>query len=818
MAHRIEKTPSLLIRVAEWKKRPPAWFPDREPGRVPLSKQPSNYRRQVTGLEEDFSSLLRTRSLYENNPRILLEIGLLTGEYAFSENLANSFEARWALQFKGFKPVNNGWGTAFFTIEDFERFADSMARDLSQFSDFSDEILDREQLNFRRISLLRYMRFRTSDLKDELSSFLYPSRKIQIKIETTDDATGVDDQITSIASELGLNVYISRSGVVDLEDIHDQGIRVFSDFARKIANIDQVLAIHLDEAISRISNPAEPLPPSVLDVDIATIGANAPIVAVIDTGVFRNTLTSPFLMNDGLDFTGGGDPFNDEDGHGTAVASEIAYGSSVRKYFIDRNVDQLVPVAKIFPVKVLSGTEGHIDYESIFALDGELADAVRRHSIEFINFSITTTVPKTFNDEGFSSYAFVMDRFAKALGVLIVVCTGNVTETQLTDLGMGDAELTFFGKSQELGRLCAYTPSRPENVLNICPPADLLSGLTVGAAFPQGGRYVASSFSKSFHIHGGSFRKPEILSDGGGDVCFDLSGPRPVFSASHTRVPVVMIDETYLCLSYGTSFSAPRVVRALAIARLQYPDFALHTLKGLLLHKASGHKFLDNKRSFDFSGGRLGAEKVKFHSAYGGVGVLPETEEDIFLSDDDYEVTKLIEGDVSSGVAKTFLLPIPKLHGNGSGRKTRDNLVELKLSLTYPPLLSEQYENDLVEANCIHVSAFVHKKDFNPLHVLERKNKKYEDRFYPKNSPEYQANVLVHWTNDHDGFTPPFSVESSQIIKADLLDFLGEDDEIAVTVRAISKEAILDYPFTAIFSVRDLGGVVNIRNEIQLTV
>ncbi|MFC8515110.1 type VII secretion-associated serine protease mycosin [Streptomyces sp. NPDC057257] len=165
-------------------------------------------------------------------------------------------------------------------------------------------------------------------------------------------------------------------------------------------------------------------------------------VAVIDTGVDANQPDLTGQVLPGKDFTGAGDPHQDDDGHGTAMASLIAgHGHGVNN---SSGIMGLAPKAKILPVRT-GGTENDL------ATD-EWAAGVRYavdQGASVINLSLVDSASYP------GSKAAEAIAYAQKKDVVVVAGTGNDAGTVnypaalpgVVAVSAVDKDLNFWSKS-----------------------------------------------------------------------------------------------------------------------------------------------------------------------------------------------------------------------------------------------------------------------------------------------------------------------------------------------------------------------------------
>lgn len=583
---------------------------------------------------------------------------------------------------------------------------------------------------------------------------------------------------------------------------------------------ENILAIKLDSYFWTEDSPngrKESITVSIEEPDIESL----PIVAILDTWVKSNLLTWPYLIEEGLDYTSidddplNWDPFDDIEWHWTMVANEIIYWQNIQDYFLQEwnNVEALYPTARVLSVKVLHSWDSTIDYKSIFKFWGEFSELIVKYWIKVVNISINEVEQKDFLEEKISKNAHLLDRFAVKYWVLFTVCTWNIKESDFQTLKSKYPNFEFYDPK------FVWSSYDIDKCINISSPWDLLSWLTVWWAFhhhwachrEQNKCFSTSFFSRWYNWEKSrKFYKPDILSLWSWDRLLKDSWDvevSPLFQTYH-----IWTDETKVCLDYWTSFSAPRVARALAIGVSKYPDFSIETIKWLLLHNVY-HESKDKNFVYDVDKKEyIKWEDLNLPKHLSWIWLHIWEEEDYLYSDHDNKVTFILEWEVKSKELVQYSVPILKMAWQDSENK-RYNKFKLKLSVSILPTnnVEEYREISLEEANEFHISGAIHQNGFEIVN---------DDLCLSKTSWEWHREIIVNWTSDYYGtYNKTYSETSTTIMKDDLLDILWEDDTITLSIRGFNKGSDSEEKrFSAIFSVEDLWETNQIRNSIDVDI
>lgn len=140
------------------------------------------------------------------------------------------------------------------------------------------------------------------------------------------------------------------------------------------------------------------------------------VVAVVDSGVASANPHLSGAVVDGVDLVGdGAGPYADLDGHGTAIAGQIAARQSANSGVIG-----LAPEAKIMSVRVYAGTSSEQLKAGIGPNVDRLAAGIRYaadHGAQIINVSLSTSTDSPELDAAVAA--------ATAQGSLVVASSGN---------------------------------------------------------------------------------------------------------------------------------------------------------------------------------------------------------------------------------------------------------------------------------------------------------------------------------------------------------------------------------------------------------
>lgn len=806
--YEITRTKMSLKSRREWKKRPAGG-----PVSVKVEKTPEEYEYQLKVLSDCLLGFFQEKNLVQSKINEYLEVSFffdyLDIDKKYMDELLNH-----GLKVVLVEKLVEGT-QIYFKIINYDKAYGYLSLLLKQFDDY---VYNGVDLVLKRIKLWKYFRLSTRDVKDGATFYVHSFNRLSLRIDFIENIPKKEfrEYVLSAAIKSSIdisNIFIKKNVIV-IEDIPDSERRS-KNFIQKIASFDKVRFVSLGDFVSYVERGLEGQKIDYSEMRLAKVGSAAPVIAVIDSGVQMGYLTRDFLVG-GLDFTNrksilSGNPYVDNLGHGTAVACEIVYGENINDYFMNKSASMLYPLAKIFSVKVFDNeNENDVDYENIFKIGGEFSKAVAKFNIKVVNISFNKTVPKDFDEISVSKSADLLDAFAEKYNVIFVVSTGNILPEFLKKLSNKYRGLEFYKRPNYFLHV---NNKKYEREINIAPPAEQISGITVGSCEQQRSKVVVSSFSRSFKLSTKSyFAKPDVVAVGGGDYPVDLSNSVPEFCFSSGRKPVVHPSFQYLELGAGTSFSAPRVSRALGMGLIKYPDLSAEELKGIFLHKISNYKISCKKNGFLNS--IIQKYNFEFDNSFRGKGALLEKEGDIIFSDTENQVTFILKGKIRSGEILTYEVPIAKMLGDGT--RNMYNKLQLKTSVCILPSSKHGSNLTLESSNTFHIAALTHSASLSPTTIIYKPKKVFKDQCIKMQTP----GVLVNgWTCDYyNKHKPTFSSKYKNYIKDELLDLIGHDDKINISVRGLDSNNINneEKTFALIFSVEDLGATGQIRNDINI--
>jgi hypothetical protein len=357
-------------------------------------------------------------------------------------------------------------------------------------------------------------------------------------------------------------------------------IRSNRQLAEALMDLDLVARIDLPPrlapAYSEIFNVSPP-------VDLPIPAEDDPIACVVDSGVVSG---HPFLRNwiiEEHDFDSGEETPVDLNGHGTAVAGLVVYGS-VAECLESHN---WVPKVRICSAKVLRNDSFN---QPVFPEEHRV-EAITEEAIRYFakerkckvfNLSLGIEDEVYANGRQFA-WAEKLDELARELDIVIVISSGN----------RSDPPIPEHPHTRE-----QFQSAVRDNLLNdlnqrLCNPATAALAITVGAiassealGLDDGGRGVRlqDAFAGApkaaptpFTRVGPGYAsntsyppiKPEFVDYGGNYALHQIAGGNPRWT-THINLgePTLALDQSgrFISARTGTSFAAPHMTFASAMA------------------------------------------------------------------------------------------------------------------------------------------------------------------------------------------------------------------------------------------------------------
>ncbi len=820
-----------------------AW--KRRPGRADKSKthaldamaaraeeEGPDYRFQARKLLENFERLTQDRSAFPDKKYI--KFVLFPEESAIEEPLKEYFSERFGLDFISIESFGLH-SLALFEPGNWTDFFGAIKRDLQEFDKFANGRITEAQFENRRITLIREFGLLTPS---QIDFVIRPTRSVKrfsIAISQVKPNAVPDSFILACAEAAGIKISINEHGIIketDLLQEHNGNPVTPQTLALFIKQLDQspeIKAIYLDKmAVVDHVEYDQQIRTNLPQIEDPS--TTSPVICVIYSGVENNHYTEKTFLEDqdgaGLSMdANNNNPQQDPTGHGTAVACRILFGSTLETNILP-NRRNLLPVAKLFPVKLEPDDRGDDNFrlpiEELFKEDGDLAIAIKRFGIKIINLSVNLTHSSElhFPDKAMSREAARIDSFSKKLGVIVVISTGNIKHEELLELIKDHGKEALEEIRENSDSIGKY--------LRILPPADFLSGISAGSCWPVEGKNIRPSwFTRGLpSIKGRSPIKPDCLAPGG-DYVLKLNETTPTAENNHAKSILTTRStgghtnsDDYLFFMNGTSFSAPQIVRTLAIAQASYPDASIESIKGLFLHRAYAAGQAKTRKLTDDTP----AVPIDLMEALAGASMLAEKDEIKFLtgrSDDKKgdNRTYAVEAEIGHEKMLSFDLPLKEVKEMMTGLE--DHKIGIRISVSYFPTLPSDYKFDqpvpYKEANQVHIAACLHSPSIAPIKTDGNQPVTME-------SEDWINHGLVNWTMDYYGtIQTPFASRDKKLSWRKFIEKLGGQESVQLSVRCFNNDSTQQsnlQRFSAIVTFEDLGAFVETkaRGNIQVKV
>ncbi len=368
--------------------------------------------------------------------------------------------------------------------------------------------------------------------------------------------------------------------VLDWFTSHEAGvqllrIRVAAPVVDRLAELDEIASMDVKPTVSAVlsdldDKTAEDLP------HMAPPGADAPLFAVIDSGVSgAHPLIGPALyeattllpeLEDGAD----------AHGHGTAVAGLALHGAA-EDWLL---TGTLAPIGRLLSIRVLD--EGN-EFPAQPLWPKAVVEAVEhaaRLGCRVVNLSIGDSTA-SMADRRATRVAALLDELARRHGLVLVVPTGNVDPRDYLE---PHAEA-----HQEFVR--AMLASEETTLLDPAPSALALTVGALGAesALNLGETAIGGPGAPSVITRRGPGvargLKPEVAVAGGTMALNDTVG----FADRRHLKRIVLSHEPDALFAWekGTSLAAPLVTRVATAVQAAYPGASSTLIRALVLQAAS---------------------------------------------------------------------------------------------------------------------------------------------------------------------------------------------------------------------------------------
>lgn len=327
-----------------------------------------------------------------------------------------------------------------------------------------------------------------------------------------------------------------------------------------ITSVSEDVSVQVHDATPSPLHAATAVYPKVVGADrLWTEGVDGEgvTVALVDTGIAKVPDLAGRVIG-GVDFSGGGNPYNDEFGHGTFVAGLVAGDgtSSGGQY------KGVAPKAKLVSIKI-AGADGSADVSHVLAAMQWAVSSKSQFGIRVLNLSLGTDSTQTYH---LSPLNAAVER-AWDSGIVVTVSSSNN--------GPGTGTVT--------------------------KPGDDPLVITVGALDDRGtagrGDDVMAGFSGQGPTVADGLAKPDLVASGRSVVSLRAPG-----SAIDSAYPGSRIGSAYFKGS-GTSFSTAVASGSVALILEREPGLSPDQVKARVLGTAdtgpAGNPNIDGAGSLD---------------------------------------------------------------------------------------------------------------------------------------------------------------------------------------------------------------------------
>jgi hypothetical protein len=813
-------------RELSWTRRPARGTPKKELLNKILSrlleKEDLDYRFQANRLKNNFEELLRDHVNFPD--RKYIRFILLPEENEIQEPLTEYFLERYSLEFISIESFGLH-SLALFEPNDWNLFTEIFKNDLENFYQFANGGGSKTPSHEKRITLIHEFGLLIPSRVDFVARPLQSEKQLSVIITQVKENAVSNDFIYTCAATAGVRINVSEHGIIKETDILEQldnnpiSPQTFDAFIKELDKSVEIKAIYLDKmAVVDHINFDQKVTTNLPQIEDPPSGC--PVICIIDSGVENNHYTEKALLPYEDDHSNGlsldldnNNPQQDSVGHGTSVACRILYGSTLDTNIVPTRKN-LLPISRIYPIKLKSHNEdGKFAFpvRELFSDDGHLAQAVKEQGIKIINISVNKEFSDVlhFPDRRMSVEAAIIDDFSRKNKVLVVISTGNIQTEELIRLVQKDGTKFLEEIDSDSDAIAKY--------IRVLPPADFMSGISAGSGWlTDGKKFTPSWFTRCLpSLKGKSPNKPDCLAPGG-DYFFQVETNPPVARNSPDRSVLTMQSyghmgsDDHLIFMSGTSFSAPQIVRTLAIAQATYPEASTETIKGIFLHRSYSKKAKLRKLTDDTT-----PVPIEMLRAMGGASTMSEMDELKFLAGNHNgkkgeERTYAIEGEINHKKMISFDLPLTEVTKMMEGLE--DHKLGIRLSVSYFPLLPSSYQFDepipFKEANQLHIAACLHSPDISPIQT-EGKN---PNQPIAMASSDWLEHGLVEWTMDYYGVIQnPFSTKEQKVSWKKFKDKIGKREYVQLSLRCFINDETQRadaHRFSAIVTFEDLGAHV----------
>lgn len=544
--------------------------------KIPTASHQKKLRNSLLLFDTDLPARHSGRTLNISSHFDLVKIHFFV---RFDEKLAKHFYRKYGLRVIAFEHFNQ---TVLFSIDDYNDL-EVFRKDLQSFSISGDDTAY-EGKPYARIALIQDFYFLSSAKRYNTFSNIMSAFSI-IPLASK----RASDMYKAFIS------YLTEREINFEEDSFSTTVEI-SSLSRK--ELDEILD-NFDIVRSVSGSRAGKIAPGDYGEVIRSYGfevsgnPNNITVGIIDTGINAIDPIKPALSGIGYDITGHNAPFWDEAGHGTMVAGLVALGTE----FLTEVKEHYTAKANVAVIKVLQDPNGEF---SVNRLVKVIRKAATNDNIRLFNLSLNEPIPKEYNS-AVSDYAYVLDRLANELHILIFISTGNMPAVHAKEMQKETHDAHEYP-------FHFYRPGNGSDIhscqsTNICAPAESMNNVSVGALADNFGhdygigitpaKDLPAYYTRKFHIdyrqkingakttkfHKNKYlNKPDLVFNGG-DL-FEKQAGIEVLSSPRAD------GDKYFSRNAGSSLSTPLITSMAAEILKYYPSLSVQSVKAILLNEA----------------------------------------------------------------------------------------------------------------------------------------------------------------------------------------------------------------------------------------
>jgi hypothetical protein len=625
-SHLVFNNPSLGTEAFRYRPRKPGDVEDEEQ-QPDYSYLSSEYAVSLRDFNRDRDRRIQERNLNLNVPANLFHLDIEFFGWFDSKSFESYYRRTYGLSAAKHYKYNT---RVIFSIADQTRFEEFIAQ-IEAFIAATDHT---HPTYDTRLKYIKSFRFLTSEIILED----YSDDRLSVFLNLVDSVDLFQNVINPI--EQSLITFLTGRGI----EFSIENLNRTIELQNSDPGLVREIVRNYDIIHSVNSTSFGVIRPSLLGLarreypfNIEELSAESLIIGVIDTGVSTQTPLSTIVVNNNSDFgIGGLDPRIDVADHGTGVAALAALGPRLALPI----AGTLTADARILSIRLLDGSRGSVTTAEVERL---IRKAKTDFGVRIFVLTINFSQPLR-NDAAISNYAVLLDKLSFELDILISIATANNNpDAGLTNIDVANYPNWFVNE-----------------ISNICPPADSMNNLTIGAI---GSNFeterneaitIASQpaiYTRKYHLLNESlFQKNRHLFKpdtvyGGGNYENDAIAPLP---DAGSALQILSTDlRHHFMRRVGTSYSAP-LISNLAVRILnKYPTLRLQTVKALIINSAQKITFTDQFSAFT---------EAQKRSVVGN----GQPDLDKCLNSNDNEVTLVIEDSITPGNIKSFELALPE--------------------------------------------------------------------------------------------------------------------------------------------------------------